>query len=68
MTCVHGRVNIFSISTISVFHKTCHIMFTLHIYDLTFILQGRGDGGGGAGEEAASACFNICKFETTRYF
>lgn len=25
---------------------TCHITFTLHVYDLTFISRGRGDGGG----------------------
>lgn len=34
------------------FLQSCHITFTLHIYDLTFISPGGGDGGGVTDETA----------------
>ena len=36
------------------FCKSRHITFTLHVYDMTFISGGGGDGGGVTGEKAAS--------------
>lgn len=31
----------------------CHIMFRFHVYDLTFVSESGGDGGGVTGEMAA---------------
>lgn len=58
---------------INLYISTCHIILRLHVYYLTFILEG-GWGGGGStvqtakpavGRNFPSLCCNICKFETT---
>ena len=50
--------------------KKCHITFTQHVYDLTFISRGGGDGGGVTGEEAASpeTVCQHCEGEATGCF
>ena len=47
-----------------------HIMFSLHVYDLAFILGGAGDAAGvkqegcQASDHSSILCFNICMPET----
>ena len=57
------------------FCKTCHVMFALHVYDLTLILGVRWDSGGATGEETAKPVTPIreCisrfhKRDAARYF
>lgn len=33
--------------------KACHITFRLHVYDMTFIVRGKGGGGGVTGEKVS---------------
>ena len=42
-----------------------HIMFTLHVYDLTYIFKGGGDGGGVTEENAAKPATTVWDFVST---
>lgn len=50
--------------------KECHITLILHVYDLTLISGGGGDGGGFTGEKAVMSLtqdWGVCTRDTPEY-